>query len=454
MNSLSSITGKIVGIWGYGTTGRSLLAFCSRLNPASLHLFDAKPLAPDSTNNLALQGITTYAPDAFDLFAKTCDIILPSPGIDLRPYPHLQQRIIPELALFHEHWKRPYVGITGTIGKTSVTHLLTQSLKQDGVAAYEGGNIGKGMLDLIDHTEENAHAILELSSFHLEHASPQPDLAIITNIYQNHLDRHDSFDAYICAKLRIIAQQTTAQRALLPLALAPLVRSHYPTRSYAWFSATPRPTTTLPEGDCLYMLEDNEVIRYQNGERVYRGSLPEPLISFAENWLIIMAARDLLGYEPTCTITTGITVPEHRLAPIKTYRGITFYNDSKSTIPEATIAALERLYPASIVLFLGGLSKGVDRSSLPARVAPFVRTIICFGAEADQLHAWCSAQGITSYAYATLEEAFAGYLRLAQEGDQVLLSPSGSSFDLFKDYKARGARFVELVTEFAGSSDH
>ena len=109
------------------------------------------------------------------------------------------------------------------------------------------------------------------------------------------------------------------------------------------------------------------------------------------------------------------------------------------------MAAVQKLSGKPIILFLGGLSKGVDRKSLIEHLCGKVKTIYCFGKEAEQLHSWCVEYAIPSYCNPTLDDAFKKAIREAHRGDQLLFSPGGTSFDLFADYKERGEYFKKLV---------
>jgi UDP-N-acetylmuramoylalanine--D-glutamate ligase len=132
---------------------------------------------------------------------------------------------------------------------------------------------------------------------------------------------------------------------------------------------------------------------------------------------------------------------------LASWHGVEFYNDSKSTIPASTIAAVHQLHPKPIVLFLGGVSKGVDRRSLIQQLAGKVRFIICFGTEAQQLATWCHEANIPSSAHSTLDEAFTHCVSLMHQGDVILFSPAGASFDLFANYAERGNTFKILIEE-------
>ncbi len=149
---------------------------------------------------------------------------------------------------------------------------------------------------------------------------------------------------------------------------------------------------------------------------------------------------------PYCTV---LSVPQHRFERIGTYQGITFYNDSKATISESTLESLARCSSKPVILFLGGISKGVDRSSLIKQLPKTIKSVICFGKEADTLHKLCIAQNLKSSSHPTLESAWTSCTSQASNGDIVLFSPAGASYDLFKNYEERGTVFKKLVTQFS-----
>jgi len=448
---------KNIGIWGYGAVGKSFIRYLQKYQPhAQLHLFDDRMIASESASYLSEHHIRLYTPDEKNYFFDAIDVLLPSPGIRLPQLPaHIT--VINEYNLFCQHWQGKIIGITGTIGKTTVTSLMSHLLHTAQYNVATGGNIGIPMLDLLK-TEETAHhtAVLELSSFQLEQGITQgPNLAIITNCYPNHLDRHDTFEAYLAAKMNMVIAQTAGQRALLPLALA----AHFPkttSTSYAWFSDEPLSSHDIHRSlpGVIFWRDGNAIIRSESGQVDENLTTITNTLSFPENWLITYAALSLLKVPVPSDITT-LNIPEHRLTHTATHHAITFYNDSKSTVPQATFAAITKLYrqhQKPIVLFLGGLSKGVSRRTFIHSLKDYAFCIITFGSEAAQLSAWATEAGITSLSFATLESAFHTYTHHhAQPHDIVLFSPSGSSYDLFHDFQERGNCFVKLVHDFANN---
>lgn len=436
----TKLTHKKIGIWGFGVSGQSLLRYLTNHNESSTFGVLEKNLIPELQLPYATAPVTFYKdePEQRHHFLESHDIIIPSPGIDLRPYAQYSEKFLAEADLFYLLWKhRKIIGITGTLGKTSITHLLNSLLTQAGLRVATGGNIGTGMFDLLNSDAE--YALLELSSFQLENCKHfVADIGVITNLYPNHLDRHETMENYAKAKYTIFARQTNQQHAVVPLEHAPELRKDFPHKPFAFFTKNePAPFLLeylLPD-DTLYTLDILETI---------------PALSYAENWLIIANVLDLLGLDSEEIISQAhnLTIPDYRLEKVATIQGVSYYNDSKSTIMQATLAAVDALkknHEKNIIVVLGGTSKGVDRSPFVQNLHNKVNHVICFGSEAQHLHAMCQKHTIPATAVATLEQAVAFARTTARNNMAVVLSPGGASFDLFKDYKERGERFKSLV---------
>lgn len=456
-----NLSRKRIGIWGYGVVGRSTLRYLTSRN-VQISVYDQKELSLEQQQEIAAAKAKLYLPNELEQFLAENDYLIPSGGIDLRKHEAIRPKLLAEFDLFCDSWRRcakpvPIIGITGTVGKTSVTHLLSEILKAHGYRVATGGNIGVGLFDLLKEKKDVDYAVLELSSYQLElcrkHA---PDLAIITNIHPNHLDRHGSAQAYQDAKSKILTLQTPQQKAIVPFKLREWLRKLTPQKTYTWFvehSLFEENYFSLRPGETFYSLEENAIwVKQCEAVRHFSNSCrlsPIPKLSFPGNWVIILAALSELGIRLYKETITNLTLPDHRFSCIATHNNISFYNDSKSTVLEATLAAVQQLHSKPIILFLGGLSKGVDRASALAQFKRYsIKHIVCFGKEADELAQACTKYSIAASSYPTLEAAFTACNKtIAESGDQVLFSPAGASFDLFPNYKARGERFKELVAD-------
>lgn len=421
-----------IGIWGFGRVGKSAAAFFHRRG-ARVIIYDDNPAQLSTTPYLTAPSLTA-------LF-NTADYILPSPGIDKRPYYSTYQgQWLCEVDLMETYFKKPIIAITGSVGKTTVTHLLAHLLKHSGLNVIAAGNIGNPMLDIVEQQDQLDMLVLELSSFQLEYAqSFAPHLALWTNLYPNHLDRHGSFENYFAAKLPIVQQQKQHQKTLVPLDLAPLFASHRIKHNLSYFSTTCDAAATF----CLDT-DHQQFHHHPSGHAIAIDQFAPT--TFLQNWLTIWAAFYLLKIPyPT---HSSVQALEHRLEKITEINGIPFYNDSKSTTPTSTLAALEQFKSQRIVLFLGGLSKGIDRTPFIQALQSYAVHVVCFGKEAPMLKAMCDLFTISCTDFTNLSDAFTASTPLFCTHDCVLFSPSGSSYDLFANYEERGSLFKKLVHEY------
>lgn len=401
---------------------------------------------------LAAHNTPFFLQENLTAFLEYNDYILPSCGIDLRPYQEFQHKFLSELDIFGTECKKPIIAITGSVGKTTVTHLLSQLIIEQGKNVFTGGNIGVGLLDSIEQANNADYVILEVSSFQLERCkSFKPHVALCTNIHANHLDRHGSLQSYIDAKLQIIAHQDSQDKALFSFAMQEQVKEKNPNRSFCFFSKkepTGQELSRLDFSDVLYFLHNSKLMmNYQTTMREVFDFKELPKISYLENVIILSATLHMLNLnlDNFVRIMDEQELPHHRLEKVATINGVDFYNDSKATIPASTLAAIEKIQGKPIVLFLGGVSKGVDRSDFVAQLKDKVKFVYCFGKEAEQLKSFCDSNNIQSIATATLDDAFIHLPNFLKDNNQILFSPSGASFDLFSDYQKRGEYFIKLV---------
>lgn len=447
-----------IGIWGFGVVGKSLVKYLSKLS-YQIEVLDKKDLESQDSNYLKNLNIKfSKQVDQKDIikFLENNDYIIPSPGIDLRPYQDFNSKFLTELDIFYEFWNKKIISVTGTLGKTSVVHLLNKILQNYNIPVATGGNIGLAMLDLLEEKDQSEYALLELSSFQLEHIKKfKSDIAIWTNFYPNHLDRHGTLDEYFNAKLNIILNQENNQKALIPLELqdAILGNQKLQERSLCFFSQENiKDFNLIRNQDIVYFFDTKENIikKYFNKNLVNLISINNlPQISYKSNWVILVSICDMLELNlDLLKNLSNLDLPAHRLDLIDTINGTEFYNDSKSTIPQATLAAVEQLNNKNIILFVGGISKGVDRSAFLKNLENKVKTVIFFGSEAQELFEKSKNLNIIANKFENLNQAFDYTTKIMSPGDKILFSPAGASFDLFKNYQERGEKFIELVKNF------
>lgn len=445
-----------IGIWGFGRVGKAATDYFIKQG-YQLEVMDNRTLTHKEQAYLKQQGIHALTQADNARFFSFNDFLFSSPGVDIRKYYQTyHNKWITELDIFQQHFHKPIIAITGTVGKTTITHMLAELLTLYGIPILVGGNIGTPTLTLINQQDACDAAVIEVSSFQLEYTkSFAPDLALITNIYPNHVDRHGSMAAYIDAKCTVFAHQHHAKHAILPFDMRDIIKTRFQERTqWTWFAAY-RPSDyylhTFHPQETLMFIENNTIIRYRHGSYTKILTLDTlPAITFQQNWLIICSALTMLELpiEPLVHFAHALTLPAHRLEKVATINHVDFYNDSKSTTPASTLAAAQKLANRPIKLLLGGLSKGIDRAPLINELKSLTKEIYCFGAEAVALHHICKQFHLPAHCFQNLKQAFAACIQTVKPGDQVLLSPAGASFDLYANFEERGEHFKELVLAY------
>lgn len=364
-----------------------------------------------------------------------------------------KEKWVTELDIFPDLWKKEIIAITGSLGKTTITSLSAQILQKYNLHAQAIGNIGYPMLEFAQHQNNTDLAVVELSSFQLSHAQNfAPDIAIWTNLYENHLDYHSSFDEYAQAKKNICAHQTSTQTAILHADLEHYIQN--PIQKIHWVCNTKKQATDLalqnPTHFSWYIdKEKNITLLHKNISTVFCNLNHLSSITFSENWLFICAmlyAKNLKVASLPDHIQ-NITLPEHRLKSIATVANKTFYNDSKSTVWQATYKALQTLQNQKTILFFGGISKGVDRAPFFALLDPKIHTVYAFGKEAEEIKNSCISNNIPCISFTTLDKAFEKCIQETYACN-VLFSPGGASYDLFENFEHRGNYFQTLVQNY------
>lgn len=439
---------KKIGIWGLGIVGNAALRFFYNVG-AQLVVMDTNEPTPEQAIMLQRYDARFFLQKDLNLFFDATDAVLVSPGINRSAF-DLPDNItwLSELDIFKQFWRNKIIAITGSTGKTSVTSMLASCLRAAGKTVALGGNIGIGILDLLNDQQACDYAVVELSSFQLESCVTfAPDLALWTNFSDNHLDRHINREAYFDAKYNIMAHQNGMQTAIIPEEIASFLRSKPYKGTLIWYTTSTHLAKT--PGYCLGPTS----VMYHNGNTIHtihnRNDIPHT--SFMNNWMLVIGAMHTLGIQIPALASCPLKLPEHRLEYLGVVNGAHFYNDSKSTTTLSTKAAIDKFKGEPIVIFIGGTSKGVDRSESITQISHKARLIYCFGSEASYLASF--ARGCPAHSFQTLEEAFAHYTHtMVQQRDIVLFSPAGASFDLYRNYEQRGAHFKRLVHEYAQQS--
>jgi UDP-N-acetylmuramoylalanine--D-glutamate ligase len=339
------------------------------------------------------------------------------------------------------------IGITGSNGKTTTTALTYHICKTGELDCALVGNIGYSFAKQVAEDPKPWY-VAEISSFQLDDIHTfRPDIAILTNITEDHLDRYDyRFENYIDSKFRIVENQT-AQDYFIYCADDPVTMQYLGNYS---IKSNPLPfsmSKELPQGG---FIRNGQMTVAVDDERMQM-NVNDFTLQGKHNQYNTMAAS--LG-----GVSVGIRKEKirvaiqtfeslaHRMEPVTTVRGVSFINDSKATNVNSTWFALESMKQPTI-LILGGVDKGNDYSILEDLVREKVKAIVCLGVDNRKIHE--AFQNIVSLMVNTgsAEEAVKAAFHFASPGDAVLLSPACASFDLFKNYEDRGDQFKHAVRE-------
>ena len=355
--------------------------------------------------------------------------------------------IISEIEFAARYDSAKKICVTGSNGKTTTTSLIWYLLCEAGLNAGLGGNIGKSYA-LQVATEQHDYYVLEISSFQLDDAYDfRPDIAIITNITPDHLDRYDHrLENYARAKFRITRNLRPEDCFIFDsddaITIAQLDEIVVKARMLPFTQEK-----EVPQG--AFLRDDKMVLRYEDDETEIL--LSELALGGRHNIYNSMAAA-------LAAKATGISnevirkslktfAPiEHRLEPVLSIRDVLYINDSKATNVDSAWYALE-CQTRPVVWIVGGTDKGNDYSVLNELVRKRVKAIVCLGVDNTKIHA--AFEGIVGAGKIvdtrSAQEAVQVSARLASPGDVVLLSPCCASFDLFKNYEDRGCQFKDAV---------
>ena len=345
------------------------------------------------------------------------------------------------------------IGVTGTEGKTTTTSIIYEILKQTGRNCFLGGNIGKPIFTKVKDMRPDDIIVLELSSFQLMGMEVSPDIAVVTNMFPDHLNVHKSYEEYQEAKKNIFIHQDKNGIAILN-------KDNDITRNFAkdvvgkavFFSSTKQ----LKDG-YVYDRADQMIKHCIDGkciELLKKDEIKLRGIHNYENICAALAATETVATQgQQLNAIKNFNGVEHRLEFVRELNGVRYYNDSIGTSPASTIAGLNA-FDENIVLLAGGSDKGLDYKEIGEKIAQKVGTLILTGPTSEKIeNATVIALGemqdkkIDIIHCTNLEEAVKMAKQKAVTGDVVLLSPASASFDAFKNFEERGKKFKQYVNE-------
>ena len=426
-------------IVGFGKTGLSVANHCIRQDMPFAVTDDA--LAPARLAEFERQHAVEFAPIRDFSFTPN-DRLIVSPGVplthsDLQKAQRLGATLTNDVQMFSQLCKAPFALITGSNGKSTVTHFIGQLLNSAGKQAGVGGNIGTPVLDLLD--QGNDVFVIEASSYQLELADHcAADVAVLLNLSPDHLDRYPSQDAYFAAKANVFVGCKTA---VINRETDFKIEFDDTVNVISFGSDAPVSDTdygVIEQDGCRYLARGAKII-------LDVSVLPVP---GRHNWMNVLAAMatvEALGV-PLGEGIQSLTGLPHRCELVPGVDQMLAVNDSKSTNPASTATAIESFAEQDqvMVLLLGGLGKGADFAVLQPLLETHVGICYVYGQDRDLIAAQI---GVPVISQLTLDDCINHMANEQRHADVLLFSPGCASLDQFANFEARCDHFKSLVQE-------
>ncbi len=453
----NNITGKRIAVIGLGVSNLPLLDYLHQLT-GNVTVFEQKDLEkidPETVQKVKDYGFELITGRNALHFLRGFNIIFRSPSclpttLQLVSEQKRGAIVTSEIEMLMHTCPCKIIGITGSDGKTTTTNLIYEILKQGGYRCHLGGNLGIPLFTKVKDFEEDDIVILELSSFQLMGMEISPDIAVITNVSPNHLDKHKSYEEYIEAKKNIFAYQDESGKVVLNY-------DNDITRECAkeadgkvvFFSSKSK----LADG---IIYDDGIIKECDDGIRKHLLDVKDIPLRGVHNYENICAAiaatSELVDSETQIQAIKNFKGVEHRLELVRELDGVKWYNDSIGTSPTRTIAGLNS-FREKIVLIAGGYDKNLDYTPLVKPILKKVSKLILMGATGPKIESAIIKETADSkivfpiYRVGNIEQAVKRAKAIAEKGEIVLFSPASASFDMFKNFEERGEVFKRLVNE-------
>jgi UDP-N-acetylmuramoylalanine--D-glutamate ligase len=443
--------GRLV-ILGAGESGTGA-AILGKLNGYDVFVSDGGPVKDNFKAELDHYGISWEEMGHSADRIMNADIVMKSPGIPekndlVKKVRAAGIEVVSEIELAFRHkGEAKVVGITGSNGKTTTTALLHHICRHGGLDAALVGNIGFSFARQVALDPKPLY-ITEISSFQLDDIKTfRPEIAILTNITEDHLDRYEyNFQNYIDSKFRITMNQLKEDDFIYCKDDKVTMEN---INKYT-IKSNPLPTTMREElNKGAYTKDGKMIVKTENDTismSIYDFTLKGKHNQYNTMAAGIAASRLGLRKDKIREALQSFETLEHRSEFVATVRGVDFINDSKATNVNSTWFALESLNKPTI-LILGGVDKGNDYSELYDLVKEKVKAIVCMGTDNRKIHEAFGNYVELIVNTGSAKEAVQAAFHFAEKGDAVLLSPACASFDLFKNYEDRGRQFKEAVKE-------
>lgn len=435
-------------VLGFSKSGIAAAKYLSR-HGADVYITEYREQKPEDLeqlNELEAEGIKVEFGGHSDDFVKESYLAVTSPGIP--PHSEIMKRlrdekikVISEIELAASQTGKPFVAITGTNGKTTTTALTAHILSSE-YNAQPCGNYGKPPCDLIDDKTID-YFVCECSSFQLEYSNSfQPQISVWTNFTPDHIDWHNGIENYFMAKAKIFKGSQAPAFAVLNAKDAKLLEFSKEAAGEVFMFGD-----EVGE-NCCYV-KDDAIYYKRNGKEEHIIDLKDTPLIGEHNYQnvecsVVCAKLEGISNEHIKEAIMSFKVPEHRLEKVCEMNGITFYNDSKATNPEAALVAINSFNDCNVALIAGGRDKNTDLKEFCEAIKKHISTVVLIGEASERFEDNLKNSG---YENILRENSMQSAIdkSISLKPDVVLLSPACASFDMFSGYEERGKVFKEYV---------
>ena len=447
---LNYLENKKILILGYGLEGESTYRFIRNHFPEknlyiadkNMNLLNTKielvedPYVEVSLGENYLNGIEEY------------DLIIKAPGISLKDIDisKYKEKIISQLQLFLEFIDVYTIGVTGTKGKSTTSSLIYKVLIDQGKDAFLLGNIGEPIFNDIDYIKKDSIVVLELSSHALEYVKKSPNIAILLDIFEEHLDHYKTFEIYAAAKFNVAKFQNENDYFIYNYDNENMKNFGFNYKEHDFAVSL----QTIPDTKNKSYLENDMI--YCNGKEMMNINEKMNLkgLHNINNIMFILSVCEILNLDIEKAIDSikNFKTLEHRMEFVGILHGVEYYNDSIATIPEATMNAITALKNVNTII-VGGNDRGVDLSELIQFLNDdkMLENIICLPKTGEYIKEGLENSGKNVVFKEKLEDAVEYAMEITKKGTACLLSPAASSYGYFKNFEERGKLFKKYVLD-------
>ena len=447
---INRLKDKNIAILGFGIEGKSTYKFIRKYLPdLKLTIIDKRDVSNDEICSGDSNVSFVVGPNYLDNLG-IYELIIKTPGISLKDIDttDFKKNITSQLELLLEVDKKNIIGVTGTKGKSTTSSLIFEMLKAQGKDVILAGNIGVPVLDEIEKYKDDTILVIEMSSHQLEFIETSPHIAILLNLFQDHLDHDGTLDHYHNNKMNIFKYQNEDDICFYssdnPYTIKKMSEYSYKAKRYdISFDGNKSTEHSVRISKPNVYLGDKLI--YVDGERKLIGD------HFLKDIMFVVALGEILGLDLDKVKKTieKFKPLEYRLEDIGIHDGINYYVDTIATIPEATMEAVKAL-PNIDTLIIGGEDRNTEYGHFidflnESNAAKNIRNIVCMYGTGKRIFPELIKEGKNIIYTCSLKEAYEFAKKYTKPNAICLLSPAASSKDYFRDYREKGKYFKCLV---------